>query len=490
MKNLLFPAIAIFVLLSGFHTLNAQTGSKEELIQKLIESYGIQGTFNGSLLVAEKGKVIFAGGAGYANMEWKVQNTADTKFCLASITKTFTSVTVMKLIDQGKLSLDTRLPDVLKWYRTDTGNKITIRHLLNHTSGIPNYFDMRYKTVDDVMKEFGNGPIDKVAFAQKYCQGDLEFEPGTKWNYNNSAYFLLGLIIEQVAGKSFETVLHEFIFDPLNMTNTGDIQPNPSKIIANMAEGYKQFFTDYSHPAYWNMSTAYGAGSLYSTVEDMLKFDRALYNENFVSAAAREAMFTPNLNNYGCGWELRELPVGIDNAMKKIRMHDGFLFAWHTRFFQIPDEQYLVVIFSNTGAAPLEQIVTDITDILYYRPVKFAKPLVAHELWESFKKGNLEQNISRFQNFSEKERSNWDYNEYHLNGLGYTILPANKSLAINTFRFITDIYPDSWNAWDSYGEALAVAGNKQEAIQAYEKSVSLNSENKAGYKMLKKLKAE
>lgn len=489
MKTKIFAGISLLVILC-LNFVRAENPTKQSQIKKLVESYQAQETFNGSVLVAQKGAVIYSGGAGYANIAWKIKNSDNTKFYLASISKTFTAITVMKLIDQGKLSLDTRLSEVLKWYRTDTGNKVTIRHLLNHTSGIANYLNMKGKSVYQVADEFGTAPIDKLAFAKKYCQGDLDFEPGTKWNYNNTAYFLLGLIIEQVSGKTYEAALHEFIFDPLNMTNTGDIQPDPSKIIANMAEGYTRFFTDYSHSAYWNMSTTFGAGSVYSTVIDLLKFDRALYDENFVSAAAREAMFTPNLNNYGCGWELRESPIGKDKAIKKIRMHDGFLFAWHTRFYQIPDEQYLIVVLSNGGSAPIEQMVNGITDILYGRPVQYPKPLVAHELWKSFKQHHIGQNIDRFQSLTEQERSKWDYDEYHLNGLGYTILPTDKTAALQIFRLIVDIYPQSWNAWDSLGEALAVSGNKAEAIKAYEKSIALNPNNKPGIEMLKKLKSE
>jgi len=489
MKTRIILALALLSLLCVDFVLIAGE-TKQEQIQKLIKSYQNQGTFNGSVLVAQKGEPLLSEGYGYSNLELQVENTSSTKFMIGSITKIFTATTVMKLIDQGKFSLDTKLLDILEWYRNDTGSKITVRHLLNHTSGIPNYFDMRGKSIYDAANEFGTGPIDKMEFARKYCQGDLEFEPGTKWNYNNTAYFLLGLIIEKATRKSYETALNEFIFNPLNMSSTGDLQPNPLKIVPNLANGYTRFFTDYSHAAYWNMSTTFGAGSIYSTVEDMLKFDRALYNEDFVSAAARETMFTPNMNNYGCGWELRESPVGKDKAMKKIRMHDGFLFAWHTRFYQIPEDQFLVVVFSNSGAAPIEQMVSDITDILYDRPVKYAKPLVAHEFWKSFKQGNLEQTIGQFQNCNEKEKNNWDYNEYHLNGLGYTILPTDQSVALKVFGFITEIYPQSWNAWDSYGEALAVAGKKNEAILAYEKSVNMNPENKAGLEMLKKLKGE
>jgi len=487
MKTQIISAIALITVLFVSSAL-ASNELKKEQIQNLIESYQLQRTFNGSVLVAQQGEVIYSGGVGFANFEWKVKNSADTKFYLASITKTFTSVTVMKLIDQGKLSLDTKLADVLKWYRSDTGNKVTIRHLLNHTSGIPNYFVLRGKTVDDVMKEFGNGPIDKLAFAKKYCQGDLEFEPGTQWNYNNSAYFLLGLIIEQVSGNSFENAVFEFIFKPLGMNNSGDIQAHQYDVFPGMATGYMRNFTDFVHPTYWNMSTAYAQGSIYSNVYDLLKFDQALYDPNFLSNATYEAMFTPNLNNYGFGWEIKELPIGKDKSTKKIRTHEGFLFAWHTRFYQIPDDQYLIVILSNGGSAPMENICSGITDILYDRQSVLMKPLIANFVFDAFKNKNVKSALEQCQSYFLKEKDKWDFSEYELNHLGYYALLSDPDSSVSIFKFITDIYPQSWNAWDSYGEALAVVGKKTEAIQAYEKSVAINPENKAGLEMLKKLK--
>lgn len=490
MKTLFFSAIALAILLASNLCLNAQasTPTQKELIQQLIESYSNQGTFNGSVLVAQKGKVIFAGGFGYANMEWKVKNTANTKFYLASISKTFTSVTVMKLIDQGKLTLDTRLSDVLKWYRADTGNKITIRQLLNHTSGIANYLNMKGKSIYQVADEFGTAPIDKLAFAKKYCQGDLDYEPGTKWNYNNTAYFLLGLIIEEVSGKTYEEAVSDFIFKPLGMDASGDVQPHQFDAFPEMATGYMRNFTDFVHPPYWNMSTAYAQGSLYSNVYDLVKFDQALYDHGFLSKTAYDAMFTANLNGYGCGWEIRESPIGKDKAMKKIRTHEGYLFAWNTRFYQIPDDQYLIVILSNGGNAPLEKMYSGITDILYGRPTETARPLIANTLYSALKNKTLQPALEQCSQYFQAEKNKWDFSEYELNRLGYFALQNDTKSAVMIFRFVTDIYPQSWNAWDSYGEALATAGNKAEAIKAYEKSISLNPGNNAGIEMLKKLK--
>ncbi|HNW52640.1 MAG TPA: serine hydrolase [Bacteroidales bacterium] len=484
--NLLLLALFANVTLAG----QAQSIDKQKQarLESYVASYYNQGSFNGVVMVAEKGKPILSKGYGYANVEWQVPNTPQTKFLLASISKTFTATMVMKLVDQGKLSLDTRLSDVLKWYRQDVGSKVTIRHLLNHTSGIPNYFGLKRQTVDDIMKEFGNGPINKTDFAKKYCMSDLDFEPGSKWMYDNSAYFLLGLIIEEVNGTSYEKALQDLVLKPLGMSNSGDRQPDPYKVIDKLATGYMHQFSTFSYPAYWNMSTAYSAGSIYSTLEDLLKYDRAFYSETFLSKASRDAMFTPGLNNYGCGWELREVPVGIDSAVKKIRTHEGFLMAWHTRFYQIPDEQYLVIILSNAGNAPLEKMFKGITDILYNRKPANMKPLVAFELSKSMQPGKIDSQLEKFRNSFKTEKDKWDFNEAELNRLGYATLLKDTASAVKVFGFITELYPGSWNAWDSFAEGLVALGNKQEAIKAYEKSIELNPDHKAGKEALLKLK--
>lgn len=487
MKTRIIFTLALLAVVALAH---AAGDTKQVQIQKLMEAYQAQGTFNGTVLVAQKGEVIFAGGVGSANMEWNVKNTPETKFYLASISKTFTSVVVMKLIEQGKLSFDTKLSDVLKWYRTDTGSKVTIRQLLNHTSGINNYLNMKGKSIFQVADEFGTAPIDKLAFAKKYCQGDFEFESGTQWNYNNTAYFLLGLIIEEVSGQSYENALAEFIFKPLGMTASGDVQSHPEEVIPGMATGYLRNFTDFTHPPFWNMTTSYAQGSIYSNVYDLIKYDQALYDPNFLSKASYEAMFTPFLNNYGCGWENKELPIGKDGAIKKINTHEGFLFAWHTRLYRIPDDQYLIVILSNGGGVYLEGICNNITDILYDRQPTPIKPLIAHYLYAAFKEKNLKPALQQSYRYFLEEKDNWDFSEYDLNHLGYFALQCDTESSVAIFKYITDIFPQSWNAWDSYGEALAVSGNKYEAIKAYEKSVSMNPNNKAGVDMLKRLKGE
>jgi CubicO group peptidase (beta-lactamase class C family) len=168
------------------------------------------------VLVADGGKVIYKKGFGMANMEWEIPNQTDTKFRIGSVTKQFTATLVLQLTEEGKIKLDGKITDYLPDYRKDTGDKVTIHHLLNHTSGIPSYTGL-----PGFFQNESRNPYGVKEFVKKFASGDLEFEPGSKFSYNNSGYFLLGAIIEQVTGKPYARVLQERIFDPLGMKDTG-----------------------------------------------------------------------------------------------------------------------------------------------------------------------------------------------------------------------------------------------------------------------------
>ncbi len=199
-------------------------------IDKLISQYADCCSFTGAVLVSEHDKVIFKKGYGLANREWNIPNTPEVKFRLASITKQFTSMLIMQQVAKGTIKLDGHLTDYLPYYRQDTGSKVTIAQLLSHTSGIPDYTDAPkpdlriHYSVDD--------------FVKKFCSGDLQFEPGTKYRYDNHGYFLLGAILEHVAGKTYEELLKENIFVPLGMKDSG--YDHPADILAKRASGYEQ----------------------------------------------------------------------------------------------------------------------------------------------------------------------------------------------------------------------------------------------------------
>jgi len=175
----------LFILFISSHLFSQE---KSQVIDELINKYYEYGQFNGSILVSENGKVILSKGYGYADMEWDISNTPDTKFRLASVTKQFTAMLIMQLAEEGKIDLNGKITDYLQDYRKETGDKISIKNLLTHTSGIPDYTD---NTV--LMKKIAANPISVKDQIEKLCSNDLEFEPGSQYKYSNTYAELLYL---------------------------------------------------------------------------------------------------------------------------------------------------------------------------------------------------------------------------------------------------------------------------------------------------------
>jgi len=247
--------------------------------------------------VAKEGKIIYQGAFGYADKKNKIPNTIHTKFSVGSVGKTFTGVLIMQLVEQGKIKLDDTLDKYLPDFPYPEKNKIQIRHLLNHTSGLGNYFSHKnYKSKMPVLRKINQAL--KLVYEQK-----LLFEPGTKYRYSNSGMLVLGAIIEKVTGMSYQEYLKKQILDPIGMDDSGiyypeDNVPNRSIGYSNTDNGGYKIETNNEFPAFSD-------GGLYSTVGDMLKYDKALRENRLLSQAYKDIMFTvtPPVKKYALGWE-------------------------------------------------------------------------------------------------------------------------------------------------------------------------------------------
>ncbi|HXM34028.1 MAG TPA: serine hydrolase domain-containing protein, partial [Pyrinomonadaceae bacterium] len=335
---------------------------KARKIDELVTLYHNYGQFNGAALVAENGKVIYKKGVGLANMEWNTPNEPDTKFRLGSITKQFTATLILQLVEEGKIKLDGKVSDYLPDYRQDTGAKITIHHLLSHTSGVPNY-----TAAPGFFENVSRNPFKVDDFIKKYASGDLEFEPGAKFNYSNSGYFLLGAIIEKVTGKPYEQVLKEKITEPLGMKNTG--YDHYGTVLNKRAAGYIKTPGGYQNAPYLDMTIPYAAGSLYSTVEDLYLWDQALYGDKVISAASKELMFKPNLENYGYGFAIKKTTLGPSKIVVPVIEHNGGINGFNTTIVRLVGDKRLVVLLDNTSQGSyLDGMALAITNILYDQP--------------------------------------------------------------------------------------------------------------------------
>lgn len=297
--------IVFLVFLSSVHVVYGQ--DKIDKLDDLMELYGKYGLFNGSVLVAENGKVIYKKGMGMANMEWDIPNAPDTKHRLGSITKQFTAALILQLVAEGKLKLDEPITAYLPDYPKANGNKITLHHLLTNTSGIPNY-----TSFPKFFEERSRNPYTVGEFVKVFGDSTLQFVPGETFAYSNSGYFLLGAIIEKVTGESYEEQLEKRIFTPLKMNNSGfDHHEN---ILKKRATGYQKLGAGYQNSPYLDMSIPYAAGSLYATIEDLYLWDQALYTDQILNKESKDLMFAKYIpafgGHYGYGWNMVRRPKG------------------------------------------------------------------------------------------------------------------------------------------------------------------------------------
>ena len=316
-----------------------------------IQTFVKQNQFSGTVLVARDGKSIFRKAYGMANREWDIANTLDTKFRLGSITKQFTATLILHLVEQGKLKLD----DPISGYYTDAPPawaKITVHHLLTHTSGIPSYTGL-----PDFFKNHSQNPLSPGEIVKLTQSMPLEFEPGTQFKYDNTGYILLGYIIEKVAGKPYAAYLKETILQPLGMKDTGyDVW---SEVLHHRASGYSLENDMLTNAAYLDMTLPYAAGSLYSTVDDLLIWDQSLYGNKILSEESKRKMFTPFLDHYAYGWMVTPL-----NGHKEFT-HGGGINGFSTDIKRFPDDKVTVIALCNIDGGKPGKITGDLALLLF-----------------------------------------------------------------------------------------------------------------------------
>jgi CubicO group peptidase (beta-lactamase class C family) len=309
-------------------------------LDQIVEPYVVSGKFMGSVLVARGNDVLLSKGYGSANLEWEIPNSPDTRFRLGSITKQFTAACILLLEERGKLSVQ----DPVKKFMPDAPaawDKITIYHVLTHTSGIPSFTGFPDYAK---LEPFATTPAELVA---RFREKPLEFAPGENWKYSNSGYVLLSYLIEKISGDSYEKFVRENIFTPLNMKDSG--YDSNSAIIPHRASGYVAGKNGLENAGFIHMSIPQGAGALCSTTRDLLKWERGLFGGKVLTVESLEKMTTPFKNNYAFGLSVRTA------GGRKVIEHNGGIEGFNTHLAYYPDSKLTVVVLGNVnGNAPGE----------------------------------------------------------------------------------------------------------------------------------------
>ncbi len=332
-------------------------------LEQFIDTYAAGQHFSGTVLVHSSGKVDLVRSFGLADRAFDIPNTPQTRYWIASITKLFTASLIMRLHEQGRIDLDATIQAYLPDYRGAASDKVTLRQLLHHTSGIDN--PDKVQNFEQAMREgmpMYMTPMTIDDIVSRYCSGALVHEPGKVFDYNNAEYIILGKIIEQRTGKAFADVLDESILRPLGMKNTGML--GGGRIVAKLAPTYLMrpgsgvLTDDFPvFPENW-----FAAGSMYSTAGDLLRFAEGLFGGKVISSESLDQLIQPGLDDYGFGvWSY---DVTIAGKSHHVIKRPGRIMGAQTQLYHVMSPDLTIILLANTGSTDLDEFASEIGKLI------------------------------------------------------------------------------------------------------------------------------
>jgi len=468
MKKVLF---AIF-LLGSMVVSKAQNREKSSEINNFMSTIYKQGQFSGAVLVAERGKVIYKNGFGFAERKTQEPFTTSTPCYIGSLSKQFTAMGIMMLKERKMLDYN----DPIRKYFPQLPafmQSVTIRSLLTHSSGLAIFDDFP-------------GMAEKDVFNIILRQNSLRMNPGEKFEYCNANYTLLGMVIEKISHSSLNEFLTDNIFKPVGMKGT--YVDEPSLKNKKRAVGYYLFGEPYNYSTYIG-----GAASVVSSVEDLYKWDQYLYNPKIVTKKSLEEAFEIQSKigkdeiyeekGYGFGWFVN------CKGGEKIIQHDGGFAGFRAYIERQIDRDNTIILISNVRHSLTGQMRTAINNILENKSAEIPKRSYANWIIAEATKENMDKAIEKYKVVANgDDSSRYYFSENEFNSLGYYLIRSGRiDDAVKFFALNAEKNPNSANAFDSLGEAYMKAGDKQSAINSYRKSIRLNPDNFNAANMLRKL---
>ena len=491
-KNLIFLiALLPSVTLCAQEEIKSTEKFLEELdhkVPQLLSDFSVPGA---AIAIIEDGEIILQKGYGFSNVEKERKVDIKTGFNIASMSKTIAAWGLMKLVQDGKIDLDAPAEKYLtRWQLPKSAfnsSEVTIRRLLSHTAGVslhgyPGWSPSdTLPTIEESLNGKNNGP----------GRVEIIMKPGLKYQYSGGGFTILQLIIEEVTGQKFEDYMQQQILNPLGMTNSS--YKIDGKITAASASEYDDFGEEID----FELFTAKAAAGLHTTLEDFTLFTLAnlqLSKGNPVlSADIIRQMMEPvpaakGNYGYGLGYE-----IDMNDALLGLKGHNGDNAGWHAMFRVDPATNDGFIVFTNGGAG------YNIVSMMFCEWVTWR---TGKSLWGGCSRkrpisGKLKQIIddkgiegiaAAYAALKDEWPDEYNFSEDQLNNLGYYYMSQEKlEEAIVIFKLNVDAYPNDYNVYDSYGEALLAQGDREEAIENYKKSVELNPGSAHGVKVLNEL---
>ena len=470
-------AILIFTLnigLAGF----AQ--DKKIRLSELMTAYHNYNMFDGAVLVAENGKIIYKDAFGLANREWNIANKTDTKFMIGSVSKPLTATLMLIQVQKGLINLNYKIEDYLPELKNKPSAKVTIRQLLNHTSGIPNY---------DIIKDFfpriSRQHYNRGDYIKLFIDSSLAFTPGTHYSYSSWGYYLLGYIMEMVTKKSYAHLMSDDIFTKLKMNNSGSYYH--TQIIANRATGYDYSFSGYTSSDFRDQSNTMGTGDMYSTVEDLFKFHIALADNSLLNKELTAEMFTPGIKpaDYGYGWFNKQFKYTSTDSIAS-NFHLGMTEGFISFIRRIPSTKSFVVILSNSSPTDFFGITSNLFKVIYNKPVTLKQPV--HKKMETY----IEQ-IGVDKALVEYKKMKADSAHYYIDWISMNFI-AQQLLTLKRFEDAKLVSENNVNEFPNKDLILVTMANiylalnkKVDAIKFYKKALQITPVYEEAKNRLKEL---
>ncbi len=454
---MLYKKITIlFLSLLATMVLTAQ--SKKSRLAAIMKTYHRYNMFDGAVLVAENGKIVYKDAFGLANREWNIPNSTSTKFMIGSVSKPITAMLMLIQVQKGLISLDKTIADYLPEFKDKPAAAITIRQLLSHTSGIPNY---------DIIKDFfpriSRQSFTRADYIKVYMDSALAFEPGSRFFYSSWGYFTLGLLMERITGKSYAALMKEDIFDKLGMSNSGSY--HHAQIVPNRATGYDYSFGGLTSADFRDQSNAMGTGDIYSTVEDLFTFHLAISNNTLLNKTLTAEMLTPGMrpSEYGYGWYNKFFKYTPSDSVAS-NFHLGMTNGFISFALRIPATNSFAVILCNSSPTDFFGITGNLVKVLYNKPVYIKQPV--HKAMET-----LITTKGATKAVEDFKRINADTAQYYADWISMNFI-AEQLLLLNRFEDARIIGENNVAAFPDKDLVLLTMGNIYLALKRNEDAIT------------------
>lgn len=455
----------------------------------IAQSYHDAGIFDGVVIVATQSKILYQGAFGHSNIPFSVRYAIDTRVRLASVSKPFTAALILRLEEDGLLSTEQTLADLLPQFSSRPAADVTIDQLLSHRSGIPNYqYTPPFQAIQTQVLTSGmtSLPVGLDDMIGTFIDKPLIFTPGEDYGYSNSNYVLLQAIAENASGQSFDQLLQTYVFDPLDMEDSGILTYR--SVTPELADGYVVALGGYEAPLQAQFVGAAAPGGLYSSAGDIAKWFQALFSGRFFKKAETlEKMTVPRAVAYNetsfIGYGLFTSLISVGSEQVQAIGHDGWGPPFTANLQYIPEKELIVFAadsISGTGSRTYGETVRlgeDLVRAAYGLKIRAPSKPADLRLVELVESEGIVAGVNRFESLVKSEDIERPQ-ERDINGFGYSLLNAGSlEKAIAVFELNTRIFPTSANAFDSLGEAFEKAEQRTHAVTAYQHALRLSPDN-------------